>query len=293
MHLPAGVPASVYRMPRSGLGVVVGARPSRCRVAILYHGRSTARIRSCWRCEGRASRTLNCGIAALAADLRWRRVAHQDALTNLRAGVTASIHRMPPPGRDVFVPTHPSHRGITVVHYCGTAARVRSCRRGEGRCGRTLNNVACALSANLRRSGVYYRDGLAACSRMVPAAIGGIPGTGLGVSASARTGRASVAHQVHCGTIARITGCWRCEGRASRTLNCGIAARSADLRRSGVYYRNGLAPRSRMVAAAISRIPRTGLGVSARARTGRASVADQVHCRTIARITGCWRGKGR
>src|SRR6266481_581235 len=121
---------------------------------------------------------------------------------------------------------------------------------------------------------------------MVATAIGRIPGPGLGVSASARTVGGTVADQVHRRSATGVTGRrWRKHWRV-RTLDRVIGARRPNRWRSGVYYRNGLSARSRMVPTAISRIPGPGLGVSASARTVGGTVADQVHPRPAAGVTG-------
>src|ERR1700692_1070830 len=109
---------------------------------------------------------------------------------------------------------------------------------------------------------------------MVAAAIGRIPHAGLGVSASARTVDGIVADLVHRGPITTVTGCRRREHWRVRTLDRVIGARRPNRWRSGVYYKNRLAARSRMVPAAIGRIPCACLGVSASARTVGGTVAD-------------------
>src|SRR6266487_787793 len=120
---------------------------------------------------------------------------------------------------------------------------------------------------------------------MVAAAIGRIPGPGLGVSASARTVGGTVADLVHRRIAAAVTGCRRREHWRIRTLNGVIRSSRPNLWRCGVYYKNRLAARHRMVPAAIGRIPPASLGVSARALTVGGTVADLVHCRTAAGFT--------
>src|SRR5206468_3827265 len=80
------------------------------------------------------------------------------------------------------------------VHRGSTTCVTRRWRR-EHRRVRTLDRLIAARSTNRRRSGVYYLDGLAARLRMVPAAIGGIPGPSLRVSARARPVGGTVADQ--------------------------------------------------------------------------------------------------
>src|SRR6266487_2861088 len=102
---------------------------------------------------------------------------------------------------------------------------------------------------------------------MVAAAIGRIPGASLGVSARARTVGGTVADLVHSRIAAGVTRCRRREHWRVRTLDRVIGARRPNRWRCGVYYKNRLAARHRMVAAAIGGIPRPSLGVSASART--------------------------
>src|SRR5206468_1309982 len=165
--------------------------------------------------------------------------------------------------------------------------------RREHRRVRTVDSLIAARSTNRRRSGVQYRNGLAARLRMIAAAIGGIPCASFGVSASARPVGGTVAYQVHRGSTTSVTRRWRREHRRVRTLYRVIASRSTNRRRSGVYYRNRLAARLRMVAAAIGGIPCASLRVSASARPVGGTVADQVHRGSTTCVTRRWRREHR
>src|SRR5207344_407639 len=101
------------------------------------------------------------------------------------------------------------------------------------------------------RRGVFYRDGLAARHRMVPAAIGRIPHASLGISASAGPVDGIVADQVHRRTVATVTGRWRREHGRVRTLNGVIGASRPNLWRRRIFYRDRLAARHRVVSTAI------------------------------------------
>src|SRR6266478_6382873 len=114
---------------------------------------------------------------------------------------------------------------------------------------------------------------------MVAAAIGRIPRARLGVSARARPVGGTVADLVHRRIAAGVTRRRRREHWRVRTLDRVIGARRPNRWRSGVYYKNRLAARSRMVPAAIGRIPPACLGVSASARTVGGTVAELVHRR--------------
>ena len=81
-------------MPRPGPGETVRARPCRCAIAVVHHGRTTARITRCRRREYWRTRTLNSPIGTRIAYL-WRcAVQGRYGLMHWRAGVAAGIHRM-------------------------------------------------------------------------------------------------------------------------------------------------------------------------------------------------------
>ena len=200
--------------------------------------------------------------------------------------VPAAIGRIPP--ACLGVSASACTVGGTVaelVHRRIAAGVTRSRRREHGRV-RTLNRVIRARRSNRWRCGVYYKHRLAACRRMVTAAIGRIPPACLGVSARARTIGGTVADLVHSRIAAGVTGRRRREHWRVRTLDRVIRSSRPNRWRCGVYYKNRLAACSRMVPAAISRIPSASLGVSARARTVGGTVTDLVHRRIAAGVTG-------
>ena len=107
-HRLTGVTAIIRGVPTLGRRVSVPARPS-CRGRTkVVHRRATARITRCRRGEARCSRALNGGIVASIADRGRRGVYYRDGLMHLRAGVVASVHRMPGLGARVVFSTGPS-----------------------------------------------------------------------------------------------------------------------------------------------------------------------------------------
>ena len=191
MHLRAGVPAIIYRMP--GLG-------ARCRchrtsrlltgIAVLYHARRVARITRCRRGEARAGRAFNRGVAALSADRRRCGVLDRDGLMQLDRWCSRNYL---PRARSWCgcrcLRTSRLLTGIAVLYHARGVARIARCRRREARAGRAFNRRVAALSADRRRCGVFDRDGLMHLSAGVPAIIYRVPGLGARVGAVARPGR--------------------------------------------------------------------------------------------------------
>src|SRR6266513_6368712 len=102
---------------------------------------------------------------------------------------------------------------------------------------------------------IHHGDGLAALFRMVPTAIGGIPGLSLREGACATPSRGTVADQIHRRPTARVTGRRRREHRRVWTFRCPIGPCIANRGRLIVYDHNGLSALYRMVPAAIGGIP--------------------------------------
>ena len=87
------------------------------------------------------------------------------------------IGRRPGPRHRVVLRTTPRRGHVGKGQRRTGIARIASCRRAEARCGRTLNRLIAACSANGRRCGVLNRDGLGAISS-VAVGVGGSVGAG-------------------------------------------------------------------------------------------------------------------
>jgi subtilisin family serine protease len=297
MNLPAGVTAGVHRVPRPGRRVVVGARPIRCGVVADLRDRGrVARINSCRRGEGWASRTCNGSIGARRADKRRCDVLHRDGLGARPAGVTASVCGDPGPGLGVSAGTGTILGRVraNLRDRCAIA-RITGCRSGERRASRAIYRSIGTRLADKRRRDVLHRDGLGARPTGVTASVCGNPGPGLGVSAGTSPIHCAVlAHLCDRGAIARIRCCRRGEGRAGRAIYRSISTRLADKWRCNVLHRDGLGARPAGVTASVCGNPGPGLGVS----PGTGSILGRVRanlrdrCR-VARIRCCRRGERR
>src|SRR5207302_3433848 len=197
-------------------------------------------------------------LTARSSHRRRTRLCPLDRLTHSPASVTATVHCLPGLGRCLIIRSLPTRRSSDLILHRSAAACVTGRRRGEGRCGRALNGSVAALTADRRRRRVCYRNRLVPRGAVVTASVHRVPGPGLGVSASTSPSRSGVAVLHYRGSAARITGRRSGEGRRGRTLNGGIAARSANRRRSGVAHRDRLSHSPAGVTATVHCLPALG-----------------------------------
>ena len=198
------------------------------------------------------------------------------------------IGRRPGPRHRVVLRTTPGRSHVGKGQRRTGIARIAGCRRAEARHGRTLNRLIAACSADGRRCGVLYCDGLALAGG-VAAGVGSVIGAAdaIAVGATARGDLIGIVGDCHC-TAAVVSRSDRAVigGRHfAGARHRGVGWEVVDHRRCLIINCDGLALAAAVAAGIGSMIgPGDGIAIGATTRGDLIGIVRDSH-RTAAVVS--------